>query len=170
MSLLNGYHLAYDCSRKLGKIGLTGSISEFIEEKGLGPDPFQPDFDLARFKKAVGGTKGAIKPALMNQQVMAGIGNIYSDEILFQARVHPKAPAGKLDDASLERLYSEMKDHVLPAAVKARAKPDRLPSSFIIPNRKKEGECPGCGGPLIKEPVSGRPTYYCPRCQGKRTG
>lgn len=165
----NGYHLAYDCSRKLGKIELIDGIPEFIREKELGPDPLQPDFDFAAFKEAFKGSTGAIKPALMNQRYIAGIGNIYSDEILFQAGIHPKTFTGQLDESSLKKLYSEMEDHVLPEAIKAGARPDRLPSSFIIPHRSKDGECPACGGKIVKETISGRSGYYCPRCQGNQS-
>lgn len=166
----NGYRLAYDCQRKLGLIGMTGDVGGFIAEKGLGPDPCKTDFDFTTFKDAFKRKKGAVKSTLMNQHVIAGIGNIYSDEILFQAEIHPKTIVPMLDDASLKRIYSEMKNNVLPVAIKAGAQHGKFPSSFIIPHRSRDRKCPKCGSEILHKKVSGRTAYFCPRCQVKQTG
>src|SRR5215217_3969875 len=100
ISFENRYHLAFDCQRMLGKVDLIEDLEEFIGEKKLGPDLLELDYLC--FRERFEGRKGAVKSALMNQQVVAGVGNIYSDEILFQARVHPVTEVGRLDDAALE--------------------------------------------------------------------
>jgi len=77
-----GYHLAYGSQRKLGKVELLEDVERFIEEKGLGPDVLQFSFDFGTFLEGLAGRRSMIKSALMNQHIMAGIGNIYS----FQGR------------------------------------------------------------------------------------
>jgi formamidopyrimidine-DNA glycosylase len=107
-----------------------------------------------------------VKAALMNQAVLAGIGNLYADEILFQAGVHPRAAPRRLSRATLRRLYRTM-ERVLRAAIAARAEPANLPRTFLLRHRGDDGRCPRCGRRLRTMRVSGRTTYYCPRRQGR---
>ena len=160
----NGYHLAYDCARKLGKISLTDDPEEFISEKGLGVDALDEELDLEAFQDLLGGTRSFIKSALMNQKLMAGIGNVYSDEILFQAGVYPRAKSKDLNRKLTENLFYSMKK-VLTTAVDRKANPEDLPDSYIIPRRGANGTCPKCGAALRKITVSGRTGYYCDQCQ-----
>jgi formamidopyrimidine-DNA glycosylase len=163
----NGYHLAYDCQRKLGEIGLTKDPGEFIDAKGLGPDALAPDLDLGSFKKILSRSRGSIKGALMNQNMLAGIGNVYADEILFQTGVHPKTKANELKEQTLAGLYRIMRTEVLPTAIKCRADPSQLPPDYIIPRRGKDAHCPKCDSALQQISASGRTTYLCPECQPK---
>jgi formamidopyrimidine-DNA glycosylase len=87
-----GYHLTFDCQRMFGKVDLVEDSENFAREKELGPDPLQLDADS--FRECFEGRKGGVKAALMNQKVLAGIGNIYSDEILFQANSTPGRASG----------------------------------------------------------------------------
>lgn len=160
----NGYRLAYDCQRKLGEIALTDAPEVFIQEKELGPDALEPDFNVDRFKETLKKTRAMIKSALMNQKFIAGIGNVYSDEILFQAGIHPETRSSELDEDALTTLYSQTK-RVLRTAIDARADPDHLPSTFIIPHRHGHGTCPKCKSDIEKIKVGGRTAYYCPQCQ-----
>ena len=155
-------HLAFDDPRKFGKINLTSSIEDFVKEKKLGPDA--TEIDLKTFKKIFEKKKGAIKTVLMDQHIIAGIGNIYSDEILFQACIHPKAPANKLNSTQIERIFKVMKS-VLKTSVDKRIAGEELPDSFIIPHRRKKGKCPNSNINLKTIKVSGRTAYYCPECQ-----
>lgn len=155
-------HLAFDDPRKFGKINLASSIEDFVKEKKLGPDVIE--INLKKFKEIFERKKGAIKSVLMDQHIIAGIGNIYSDEILFQACIHPKAPANKLNSAQIERIFKVMKD-VLKTSVDKRIADEELPDSFIIPNRKKNGKCPNSDIKLKTIKVSSRTAYYCPECQ-----
>src|SRR5216683_7496785 len=79
----NNYRLAFDDQRKFGQIGLIGEVDEFLKKRALGPDAL--DVDLAKFRKMMAKHRGAVKSILMNQRLIAGIGNIYADEILFRA-------------------------------------------------------------------------------------
>jgi formamidopyrimidine-DNA glycosylase len=160
----NGYHLAYRSVRKLGEVAWVEDVDEFVAAHGLGPDPLDPALDFSRFRDALTDRRGTIKGALMNQEVLAGIGNVYSDEMLLSAGIHPAAKVGGLNEQALERLYRAMLA-VLRQAIEARVDPDRFPPSFILPNRQEGAACPRCGGRLRRARVSGRVAYYCPHDQ-----
>lgn len=161
----NGYHLAYESMRKLGEVEIIEDPAQFVEEKGLGPDALSPDFDLAAFKEVLAGRRGMAKSTLMNQRIVAGIGNVYSDEILFQAGVHPRTNFNQLGEKALEEIYCAM-NHVLQTAIEHQAIPDDFPESYVIPHRHGDGKCPRCEADLERVKVSGRSAYYCPHCQG----
>lgn len=158
----NGYHLAYDCQRLLGEVDITDDLENYIKERELGPDALSLDFDS--FKARLENRRGMIKSALMNQEIIAGIGNVYSDEILFQARLHPKTKVSDLDKDTLKTLFDAMRD-VLQTAIDCQADPDQFPASFLIPHRSKDDDCPQDGGEVTQIKVSGRNAYYCPDCQ-----
>lgn len=158
----NGYHLAYISQRKIGEIELVDSPQALIEEKNLGPDA--RDLDLETFKQILSDRRGMIKSAFMDQHLIAGIGNVYSDEILFQVGVHPRAQVQDLSEETVERLYQAM-DRVLETAIERQAQPDRLPDSWIITHRHGDGRCPLCGSELKQAKVSSRTAYYCPHHQ-----
>lgn len=163
----NGYHLSFDCMRKLGEISWSEDREGFAKERKLGADPLHKGFNASRFAELIRKKRGSIKSALMNQEVVAGIGNIYSDEILFQARVHPGAGIKDLEDKDLQELYKAMKD-VLKTAIKSKADPRKLPGSFLIGRRQEGAECPRCGARIQKRKFSGRGAYMCPVCQKER--
>ena len=163
----NGHHLAYVCQRRLGEVGLTDDIERIVAHKELGPDAMNAHVGTDSFKSLVGTARGSIKSALMSQRRLAGLGNIYTDEILFQARVNPKTRANKLSDDALQSLLHAMED-VVQTAIEVKADPEDMPATYLLPHRQKGGICPRCGGPVRHEKVSGRTAYYCPRCQGTR--
>lgn len=161
LSFTNGYHLAYTSRRKLGMVGIVEAVEEFVEEQDLGPDALSPDFDLAAFRDALSGRRGMVKSTLMNQEIMAGIGNVYSDEILFQAGVHPRTAVNDLREETVKDLYRAMQD-VLQTAIDCKAKPDEMPATYLIRHRQEDADCPRCGGRVKRVDVSGRSGYYCP--------
>ena len=158
----NDYQLAYVMPRKLGHIRLIDSIKAFVEEKELGPDALEVDFE--EFRERLSGRRGMIKSALMNQSILAGIGNVYSDEILYQARIYPRQQIKELDSGGLRKVYKAMKE-VLETAIERHAEPAQYPDSYLIPHRSEGEPCPRCGGKVQKIEVSGRSGYYCPDCQ-----
>ena len=163
--LANGYHLAYVCRRNLGALRIINNLEAFIAEKELGPDARETDAE--GFIERLGGRRGSIKTALMNQSAVAGIGNVYSDEILFQARIHPEQAIPNLHPSVLHDLFDALQ-RVLDDAIAASANPDEMPRDFLLPRRSDGSDCPRCGGAVKKITVGGRPTYYCPACQKKR--
>lgn len=163
----NGYQLAYLSQRKLGEVAVIDDVEQFIEEKGLGPDALDPDFDLAAFKDAVEGRRAMVKSVLMDQDTVAGIGNVYSDEILFHVGIHPRTKINNLEEDNLEELFHTVKD-VLQKAIEYQADPEQFPESFIGPHRHEGGTCPICGAELERVQVGSRHAYYCPNRQQKK--
>jgi len=160
----NGYHLAYDCQRKLGLIDMTDDYHRFVKQKELGKDPMREDFDFSAFKDLMQGKRGSIKSALMNQQLLAGIGNVYSDEILFHAKIHPESSASELNDEQLHSIFKAMKK-VLETAIDKKVNPDDFPKSYLLPHRQPGESCPLCDGKIQKATISGRSGYFCPEHQ-----
>lgn len=167
IDFMDGSHLAFDDQRKFGRIALARDVSAFVDERRLGPDPLESGLDFAAFKALVGRRRGAIKPTLLNQRVIAGIGNIYADEILFQAHLHPVTRLDRLDESSLRDLFRATM-RVLTKAVRARADVNRLPRGYLLRNRYAGGRCPKCGRDLARLTIGMRTTYYCPNEQRKR--
>jgi formamidopyrimidine-DNA glycosylase len=162
ISFRNGYHLAFDDQRLFGKVDLIEDPDGFIQEQKLGLDPL--DLDFPAFRERLEGRRGEIKATLMNQQVFAGIGNIYSDEILFQVRLHPKTSVRRLDGDVLHDLH-EQTLRVLHAAIERGANPGGLPDSYLLPHRREGEDCPRGNGKIQKTKAAGRTAYYCPACQ-----
>jgi len=160
--------LAYTNKRMIGRVGLIEDAADFIAAEKLGPDALDPRFDFAAFKAAVLGSHRDVKTVLMDQQLIAGIGNIYSDEILFQARINPAARVDELTPNVLKRLFMEIRT-VLKTAIACGAGSeqftDRMPKGALLPERKKGGHCPRCRSPLKVSKVGGRTAYCCPQCQ-----
>jgi formamidopyrimidine-DNA glycosylase len=141
----------------------------------LGPEPLDEGFGVEYLREALGSRSAQIKPLILDQKVVAGIGNIYADEILFDARLHPRRKANTLSGQEWEALYEAIKKN-LSAGIEHRGTTVRLYKDVL--NRpgehqnylrvfEKHGKaCPeGCGGEVVRESVGGRPTHYCPRCQ-----
>ena len=162
ISFGNGYHLAFDDQRLFGKVDLIEDPDDFIEEHKLGLDPL--DLDFPAFRKRLEGRRGGIKATLMNQRVFAGIGNIYSDEILFQVRLHPRTNVGRLDGDAFHDLHEQIQ-RVLHAAIERGANPQGLPDSFLLSDRREGVDCPRGNGIIQKTKAAGRTAYYCPACQ-----
>ena len=162
LDFANGYHLAYTAPRKLGRLGLTESLQNFLEAKSLGPDALSISRD--EFEELFTKGSGSVKSVFMNQKNIAGAGNIYTDEILFQAKIHPKTDKKSLSSEEINLLYDTMKD-VLTTSIEKNAEVPRLPEGYLIPHRDEEDSCPRCGGPVKRTEVGGRGTYFCPRCQ-----
>jgi formamidopyrimidine-DNA glycosylase len=162
ISFENGYHLAFDCQRKFGKVTITPKIEAFIEQKKLGADALAVDFQ--DFKEIMQERRGTAKYTLMNQHILAGIGNIYSDEINFQTCIHPKTKINELDDQKLKTLFNNMK-RILRTAIRNQADPSQFPKDYLTTKRREGAECPRCGGKIKTLKFSGRTAYFCPSCQ-----
>jgi formamidopyrimidine-DNA glycosylase len=162
ISFGNGHRLAFDDQRLFGKVDLIEDPDDYVEEHKLGLDPL--DLDFPAFRERLEGRRGRIKATLMNQRVFAGIGNIYSDEILFQVRLHPKTSVGRLDEGALYDLH-EQTGRVLYAAIERGANPEGLPESFLLPHRQVGADCPRGNGKIQMTKAAGRSAYFCPTCQ-----
>jgi len=158
----NGYSLAYLCQRLLGKVMLAESPTRFAQDNELGPDALQ--IGWGDFRSVLQESRATVKSCLMEQKHIAGIGNIYSDEILFHSRVSPKGKSNRLSETQTKRLYRQMQ-RVLNVAVSRKADPGRMPLSWLLPHRAEGGPCPRCRGEIEKTKVAGRSAYWCPNCQ-----
>ncbi len=158
----DGRCLDYVSVRKLGIVKLADRVEDVVAEEHLGPDALKISRDL--FRRRIGGRRGTIKGALTNQSALAGLGNVYADEVLFQARVHPRSPAARLSDERLRRLHRCMV-RVLAAVIAAQADITRLPDGYLVSHRNEGEPCPRCGGEVQPIEVGGRRGYYCPQCQ-----
>jgi formamidopyrimidine-DNA glycosylase len=165
-------------ARRLGKVAWYPDrhAAEAAFARSHGPDALS----ITRDELAAGlsRTGRGIKPALMDQKVLAGVGNIYADESLFQARIHPERPASSLSKVEIDRLHAAISD-VLARAITAEGSSFDagyrtvlgLEGGFLAVNAMygRGGEpCPGCGGAILKTKIAGligRPTHYCPSCQ-----
>lgn len=141
----------------------------------LGPDAWD-DIDLAEeLREVIGGSRAGIKPRLLTQEVISGIGNAYVDEILFEVRLHPKAVTDALSDEDFEAVYRAIRD-IFGSAIDAGGEnfvdlygnEGTAHEDFAVHGREGE-DCPGdCGGQVESIGVSGRRSYYCPECQEMR--
>ncbi len=100
----------------------------------------------------------------MDQETLAGLGNVYSDEVLFHAGIHPKQPLEDLGPEQLSRLFRTLRE-VLETAIEAKVDPERMPADFLLPQREQGAGCPRCGAELETLKACGRTAYHCPRCQ-----
>lgn len=157
-----GSKLHYICKRKLGRIELAESSEAFLEKHHIGKDALS--LSQNEFLNLLKDKRGGIKSALMNQKLIAGIGNVYSDEILYQCKIHPKTEVKSLSKGKLEMIYHAMTD-VLTTAIGKDADPDEMPHDFLITHRSESEDCPVCGGRIRRIEISGRGSYICPNCQ-----
>lgn len=177
-TLAGGKKLFWDDIRKFGflKMVKTEKLSEFLGSYGLGPEPLQKDFSAEKLKQCLRkyGRK-KIKPLLMEQQCVAGIGNIYAAEILAYAGVHPLRLAGALSEKEVKRMHEGMKKILSSAIAKRGTSADAYVDLYgktgeFVPVLKvygREGEkCAYCRKGVIKKIVlGGRGTYFCPKHQ-----
>ena len=173
-----GAHIAFNDARRFGYMDLiaTDKLAEHPWFKGLGPEPLGPDFSVAVLAQAFTGRKQSVKATLLDQRVVAGLGNIYVCEVLFRAHIAPERPAGSLKPAELKRL-GEAIPVVLNEAIEAGGSTLRdyrhadgalgyFQHAFRVYGR--EGEpCvdPKCNGVVSRLVQSGRSSFFCPVCQ-----
>ena len=158
----NDYNLAYISTRMFGRVSIVNSIEEFINLKKLGPDAFK--MSLEDFTEALNRRTAVLKNALLNQSFIAGVGNIYSDEILFRTKLNPLTKIGELSENKKQELYTNIKD-VLKFGIEHEGDLSTYPNNFIIPHRKKDERCPVCNTEIERFEISGRHGFFCPTCQ-----
>jgi formamidopyrimidine-DNA glycosylase len=150
--------LRYVDQRKLKGIRL---VEDEAELSGLGPDAF--DVSQSELGARLAGSRRGVKAALTDQAVVAGLGNLLADEILWRARIDPHRSCADLDRADLRRLHARM-GTVLRSSAKAGRVPPR--TAWLTGHRDEPGErCPRCGTELRRGRVNGRATVWCPHCQ-----
>lgn len=161
--------------RRFGSVDLvpTGALDEWPAFAAMGPEPLGPDFHAAALEKALEGRVAPIKAMLLDQRIVAGLGNIYVCEALNMSRIAPTREAGRITRPRLERLVEAIRE-VLAAAIEAGgstlrdyARPDGELGYFSHQFRVygREGEACPCGGTVVRRIDGGRSTFHCTRCQ-----
>lgn len=168
----NGKELRFSDSRKFGRMRLVADIDEITGE--LGPEPLSHAFTSEVFAERMVGRSGAIKPLLLNQEFVAGIGNIYADEALWLSRIGPLRTADTLTGAEITALHAAIRevlqrgiDHE-GASINWYRKPDGSKGNsqdHFNAYGKNDQPCPRCGTTIEKIRVGQRGTHYCPHCQ-----
>jgi formamidopyrimidine-DNA glycosylase len=154
--------LRYADLRKLRGVWLAGDDEEIAGVMGKqGADAL--GIDLRSFAKTLDGRRGALKPTLMDQSVIAGLGNLLVDEICWRARLNPSRPVRSLDEDAVRALHIAMK-RVLPTAVRHGCVPS-LPRWLTRVRDEPDPSCPRCGTRLMRGRIGGRTSLWCPRCQ-----
>jgi formamidopyrimidine-DNA glycosylase len=157
--------LHYADRRKLRGVWLIDHDADRDQVIGeQGPDALGLSAD--GFKRALAGRRGAIKTLLMDQRVIAGLGNMLSDEILWRARIHPSRPASSLGADELRRLQLQLRRTLSAAVAQGRIPRDKRWLNYArVPDGSGQPGCPRCGAPVERTRIGGRTSLWCPRCQ-----
>lgn len=174
--LTDGSQLDYEDVRKFGRMEIVAKnqLQEFFEQKQLGPEPIVEEFHLQEFAKKLSKIKRPIKTVLLEQKVVAGLGNIYVDEVLFRARIHPSTFANQLSESEINILHLAIMK-VIEEAVAAGGSSIRTYRNSLgeagkfQQNLKVYGRagqpCELCGVTIKKIKLGQRGTHFCPNCQ-----
>ena len=174
LRLSNGRYLHYNDQRLFGRLQVVDTLEQIPYFCKLGPEPLTDGFSPSWLAKKLKGKKVPIKALLMDHTFVAGIGNIYASEILFQSRINPKRPAHRLNKEEIVRLHTATKK-ILAEAIRwrgtsmntyrdANGKKGGFMRRIKVYGRENEG-CPRCKTPLLKILQRGRSTFFCPQCQ-----
>lgn len=172
LKLDDGNYVYFRDPRKFGRMWLVEDIENVVG--GLGPEALDPQLTAKRLAAMLAKRKAPIKALLCDQGLIAGIGNLYADETLFLAKIHPMRPGNTLTGDEITRLHFAIRE-VLLAGIKNKGasivnyyRPDgskgTAHSEFRVA-RRKGLPCYVCGTPIERTVVRGRGTYYCPKCQ-----
>lgn len=170
-----GHVLALNDARRFGSVDLvaTDRLEEWPTFAAMGPEPLGEDLTAAHLAGAFAGRAAPVKPLLLDQRIVAGLGNIYVCEALHRARIRPDKPAGGISRAALDRLVPAIRD-VLAESIAAGGSTIR---DYAQPNGElgyfatawrvygREGQSCGCGGTVRRFPQGGRSTFWCAKCQ-----
>ncbi len=172
--LSNGEELRLVDQRKFGEVHLiySSQVPAYPPLKKLGMDPFDPSFNTKRFEEILKKSSRGIKQVLLDQTKVAGIGNIYADEALFLAKIHPTRRANSLTCKEISKLLFSIRE-VLARSIQAQG---RTFSNYLnargepgdyhpLVHDRNVKNCPCCGKPIEHQKIQGRGTFFCPKCQ-----
>jgi formamidopyrimidine-DNA glycosylase len=169
------HDLRFADQRKFGRVSLMhpGDLDRL--DRRLGPEPLSPRFTAGGLAGALASRSGKLKSVLLDQELIAGLGNIYVDEALFRARLHPTRPANSLTAAEVGRLHRAIRAALREGLANrgttfstfqdASGEPGANQHALRVYGRGGRGQCERCGGEIERIVVGGRGTHLCPRCQ-----
>lgn len=172
----DGSTLVYQDVRKFGTLELLArdGLDMYFSQRKLGPEPTKNEFKLKIFETALRLSKKPIKPLLLEQKLVVGLGNIYVDEVLWAAKVHPLRPALELKKAEIKRIHDQT-IAILNFAIEKGGSTIRTYQNTLGMNGSMQdylqvygqngAPCPRCGTEIMKIKVGGRGTHFCPKCQ-----
>lgn len=180
LSFSDGSRLQFEDVRRFGRWKLLLSAEEDKGYAALGPDALSDDFDFSVFNERLSAhSRCPIKAALLNQHIVAGLGNIYCDELLFRCRIHPAAPVSELTAPRRKKLFQEIKPMLEEAVglggtsfrdyVDGLGRKGSFQLSLAVYQREGKA-CAVCGRTLEKSVIAGRGTRFCPHCQKQKEG
>lgn len=175
IGLSNGWALVYADQRKFGRVRFLSDAEWAAKECAIGPEPLEDAFTTEILEKQLRGRTTSIKALLLDQRRIAGIGNIYADEALYRAGIHPGRSAGSLSDLEITQLHSEIRA-VLNEGITHRGttlsdyrdadgQSGMNAFNLRVYGRGGKGICERCGTPLQRLVIAGRGTHICPVCQ-----
>ena len=170
----NAHQLRFSDARKFGRVYLVEDAAQVVG--ALGPEPLDDDFTFEAFRARLAGRAGQLKPLLLNQAFVAGLGNIYADEALFAAGLHPLRRADSLAEEEIARLHAAIRATLAAgiaregASVNWYRKPDGTRGSAQVTLSvygRADQPCPRCGHSIERAVIGGRSTHFCPACQAR---
>jgi formamidopyrimidine-DNA glycosylase len=175
LRLDDGHELHFEDQRKFGRLYLAGTPADLATRLGrLGPEPLNDDFTIARLASLLRGRTAVVKAVLLDQRRIAGLGNIYVDEALHRAGIHPSTRAHTLEAGEIERLHAgivaSLRQGIANRGTTISAFRDAwgragLNRERLLVFRRQGQACARCGTPIVKTRVAGRGTHICPSCQ-----
>ena len=171
---ISGKRLLFYDLRKFGRVHLTKHPAEVLKNTGI--DALDEDFTLAFFKEMLDGKRRKIKSFLLDQKNVAGLGNIYIDESLFRAKIHPETLFTDLSQYKIRQLYQSIRK-ILHEAIsrmgttisdyKTTGGGFGENQNYLCVYGRKDQPCYACGKPIVRLKLAGRGTHFCPKCQAK---
>jgi len=172
----DGRDLRFTDQRKFGRVTYRPASDRRPLEAKLGPEPLSARFSADYLTVKLAGRTAPIKALILDQRIVAGVGNIYADEALFRARIHPRRPGGSLSEDEVARLRRavrrslrlgiEHRGTTFSSYRDADGNGGDNQSRLLVYGRGRKGDpCPRCGGPLTVETVAQRSSHVCNRCQ-----
>jgi len=162
--LTSGWRLAFTCPRKICRVMLVDDPAHVPAIREMGPEPLGSRFSFGFLERLVEERpRRQIKPLLMDQKMIAGVGNIYADEILFEARVRPDRLASTLTEEEIKRIHRQTR-RVLRRSIRTAGDED-FPTEFLVSRDARGAMCRVCSRPIEKKRIGSRTAHFCSYCQ-----
>lgn len=174
LGLDDGRRIFFDDERKFGRVRLLDAAGLAALDAAHGPEPLEPEFTAAELARILAGRRTRIKPLLLDQRMIAGVGNIYASEALWIARIHPLLPAAAIGPEGAELLHAALRQVLTQAIAHEGSSLRNYRNGYGIQGQNQDHfvvydragrPCQRCGAPIERIVIGQRSTFYCPTCQ-----